>query len=798
MGVLRYKILRDMWANKARTLQVVLIIGIGAAAIGMILSTRNLVIPGMQGMWRAINPAMITLYLSSPVDDDTLYATKNVDGVAEIEGFINTTVEWRLPGEDEWRPGGLTARADYLDQRMTTLELVQGSWPEDEVIAVENGSDTFFGIPPEGVVELRVDDREVQFSLGGIVYNAYSQPAAFGGTAQFYATREDFDRLVGTFDFNRILVNAEEYEEEAVAALGDRVQERLEKQGVTSFRQILDPNKHFFQDQLDGLFLLLGVLGALSLILGLLLVYNTVTALISQQVDQIGIMKALGARTGQILRLYLTNIFLYGLLAMLLALPVGIFGGWLITSWLVSSFGADFGEFEISPPAVAVIVAITLLAPLLASLIPVFSGARITVREAISTYGLSTKIGLLERLLARAKYISRLVLITIGNTFRHKWRVFLMQITLVLSGLIFMMVVSVQDSVVHTIRDVMFAILDADVTMVFQNPQRIDYIEELTLANPEVETVEVWGLANANIRPQGQPESADDESVTLFGVPLPTQLYGYHLVSGRWLDPRDTTAIVLNEKLAEEAGVGVGDWVTVKYGERNERDWMVVGLLFDPIITNSANVSRQVLLKDLGSVGKASTVWIRTVSQDPQSHPAIAKRLRAYYEDNGTKISAQRGVFGIGGDSTYETGTTFINQFNFIIILLAIMAVIIGTVGSIALSGALSLSVLERRREIGVMRAIGASSWTIFRLFIGEGLILGWLSWLIALPLSVPAGRVMVDALGAAFNLSLVYHYTLTGALLWLVIISILSIIASWLPARGATRVSVRESLAYQ
>ena len=116
------------------------------------------------------------------------------------------------------------------------------------------------------------------------------------------------------------------------------------------------------------------------------------------------------------------------------------------------------------------------------------------------------------------------------------------------------------------------------------------------------------------------------------------------------------------------------------------------------------------------------------------------------------------------------------------IVLLAIMAVIIGIVGSIALSGTLSLSVMERTREIGVMRAIGASTWAIARLFIGEGLILGWLSWLIALPLSLQGGRIMVLALGQAFNSEYVYHYTPTGALLWLVIITVLSILASWLP----------------
>jgi putative ABC transport system permease protein len=105
---------------------------------------------------------------------------------------------------------------------------------------------------------------------------------------------------------------------------------------------------------------------------------------------------------------------------------------------------------------------------------------------------------------------------------------------------------------------------------------------------------------------------------------------------------------------------------------------------------------------------------------------------------------------------------------------------------------------MERVREIGVMRAVGASSWDIARLFIGEGLILGWLSWLIALPLSLPAGRFMVAALSQAFQTEYVYHYTPDGAILWLVVITIVSILASWFPARAAIRVSVRESLAYQ
>jgi putative ABC transport system permease protein len=683
------------------------------------------------------------------------------------------------------------------------LTLVAGNWPKENVFALERGHAAAFGIPENGQVTIRVNDREYRVRLGGSIYNQLVAPAYFGGTAQFYATLDRYGELVGDRNFGLIMASAAAYDQDAVTQIADRLQQKLEKQGRESFGsgpngRVADPNRHFFQDFLDGLFFLLGVMGLLALILGLLLVYNTVNAIISQQVDQIGVMKAIGAKTGQILRLYLTNIVIYGLLALLVALPLAILGAWGIANWLIVSFNGDPVDFTVAPLAILAMVIIALLAPLLASLIPISSGAHITVREAISTYGLSTGAGLLDRALARVQRISRMVLLTLTNTFRNKWRVVLLQVTLVLSGLIFMMVLSVRDSVVYTFGDILFSILNYNVSFLLEDTERISHIEALTLAHPEVKAVEMWGFGGGTIRLAGKPESEDDEGVTLFGVPLPTALYGHQLRAGRWLEPTDTHAIVLNLQLAEDAGVGVGDWVTIQQGTRNETNWLVVGLLFDPVITDSAHVPRQTLLREIGSVNKAQTVFIQTTRDDLESEIAIAKDLRVYYKQNQVKVSPQPGVFGFGGDSALETAQTIINQFNFVIVLLGLMAVIIGGVGSIALSGALSLSVLERRREIGVMRAIGASSWVIARLFIGEGLLLGWLSWLIALPLGLPAGQLMLRGLAAAIGFDLVYNYTPAGAIYWLFIITFLSVLASWLPARRATRISVRESLAYQ
>ncbi len=800
MGVLRFKIIRDIWHQKGRTLQIMLIIGIGAAAIGMILTTRNLVVPGMQQGWQAFRSPMVRIFVSDPVPQSMVDELAHIDGVAEIEGMNNATIEWRVHPTDEWQQGGLTARDDYNNMTMDKLELVEGDWPHDEIALIGQGDDTFFGLPKHGDVYLRYENKEYVVHVDGVLYNQFQQPAAFGGTAQFYIDKEYYEKIIGNLDFGQLLVIADfPYDEKKVGEVADRIQDRLEKSNRESGRFITDPNKHFFQDSMDGLFFLLGILGAVALVMGLLLVYNTINSVILSQVDQIGVMKAVGARTGQVARFFLLVVMIYGLLALACSAPLAVLGGWEISAWLTNSFGADPGEFAADPQAVLVTCLIALIAPMLAALVPIWNASRTTVREAISTYGLSTNSGLLEKALARARYFSRLAIVTVTNTFRHKARVTLLQIALVISGLVFMTVIGVRDSVVYTVKDVLFAILNTNVTMSFEDPQRIEHVEKLTMAYPGVKAVEMWGLGGGTIRPRGQKATDDDEQIGLFGVPLPTQLYGYQLRAGRWLVPEDSYAMVLNTKLAEDAGVKLGDWVTVKYSDKKERDYQIVGLTFDPILTTLGAVPRDLLLEDLGQVGRAPAVWIQTEKEGLPYEADLAKGLRQYYKDNNIKVSAQRGVFGgFGGDSTTETANALINQFNFLIVLLAIMAVLIGAVGSIALSGAISLSVLERRREIGVMRAIGASSWSIFRLFIGEGLILGWLSWLISMPISLYASKLMVYALGQAFNLELVYHYTPAGLIMWFAIITILSIFASVLPARGATRISVRESLAYQ
>jgi putative ABC transport system permease protein len=802
MGVLWDKVWHDLWENKGRTLQVVLIIAVGSLAIGMIIGTREFIIAGMQSAWRSSSPATIYLWAQPGLDEDALAALGHIDGVTEIEGLLQQAVEWRLSPEDAWQPAGLNARDDYTQQLLARHDLLSGAWPHKKVFGIGQGGDAAFGIQEGAPVYIRVDNRELLITIGGVIYDQMVQPPSFGGSLQFYTTREQFGHLTGSENFTNILASTGAYEPVQANAIADEMQDKLERQGIESggFAPVIgggrvaDPARHFFQDPLDGLFFIMGFMAIIALILGLFLVYNTITALINRQINQIGILKAIGAGAPAIFLVYLTLVFTYGVLALLIAVPLSALAARSLGDYLMAAFNAE-GAFELSPLAVQAQVIIALLAPVLASLGPLWTGSRITVREAISNYGLRADPTLLDRLLAKLHRLPELLALTISNTFRHKQRVILTQITLVLSGLIFMTVMTTRDTANYTFGELLFSILRFDVNFATEQPERVDRLEAIALSQPGVKAVEVWDVENATLRLAGQPETNSDKTALIFGVPLPTDLYGPQMVAGRWLLPGDGNAVVLNQKLAADAGVAVGDTITFKIGTDKESDWLVVGLLFDPIITRSAHVARAALDVAQHERNRAATVWIQAQHSTDASVLALAPRLRTAYAEERVRLQAAS-LFG--KDTSVEIIDGVMAQFAVIITLLATMAVLIAVVGSLALSGVLSLNVLERRREIGVLRAIGASSFAIGGQFIGEGLILGWLSWLIAWPLSIPAGQLMVNGLSSALGSTMVYRYTPTGPLIWLGIITVLAAAASGLPARAASRVSVRESLAYE
>ena len=138
------------------------------------------------------------------------------------------------------------------------------------------------------------------------------------------------------------------------------------------------------------------------------------------------------------------------------------------------------------------------------------------------------------------------------------------------------------------------------------------------------------------------------------------------------------------------------------------------------------------------------------------------------------------------------------NNYGIFLMMLLALAIIVAIVGGIGLMGALSISVVERTKEIGVLRAVGARSYTIMLMFVMEGVLQGLFSWIVSALVSLLVSQPLAQALGQVmFSTNLFYQYNQSAVLAWLIAVVIISTLASIIPARNATRISVRASLAY-
>jgi putative ABC transport system permease protein len=251
---------------------------------------------------------------------------------------------------------------------------------------------------------------------------------------------------------------------------------------------------------------------------------------------------------------------------------------------------------------------------------------------------------------------------------------------------------------------------------------------------------------------------------------------------------------VLTRDAAKRNNIVVGDMVTLDLGEMGEDEWQVVGL-YEPVFIGNFNLETiyaplEAMYQTTKKYNQGSYLYIRATSHDSESVTALTTQLKNLYEARNLKTSVSQ--------TQPDLRNTYQWQFSTVVYMLLGLSVIIALVGGLALMGTLSIAVIERTKEIGVLRAIGARSRTILGIFIMEGLLQGWLSWLIAIPISFLASPVVANQLGRTmFGATMDYRYDWLAVAIWFAIVSIISMIASILPARGAANISVRDSLAY-
>lgn len=794
------KILRDLAVNKNRTLLVIITIGIGVFAVGALSRTWVILSNNLSNNYQAVSPSSATITTWQSFDKYFVESIRRMPEIAEAEGRNDLTLRVQV-GPDRWYLLRLITRADFDDLLLDKIQLQSGIMPPPEQsMLVERSSLNLLeqGVGDTAIIRLPNGQLD-KIKISGVVHDVTQTPTAFTYTIYGYITSKTLYKLTGTTDYNKldIIVADQPLNKSHIEDVVETVVKKMEKNDmVVTNKEIPNPGAHQLNDIIQSTLQLLIILTVLAVILGTFLVINIISALLAQQVQQIGVIKSVGGRSWGITFMYIKALLLLGLIALVVFVPLAV-----LTSRSTAAFVANFINFEITDYAItsqiyALEFAAGLLLPCIAALYPILSGARITVREAIQQAGIQSVqfgTGGFEALLNRMRGLPPIVLYAFRNIFRRKVRLAMATLTLSIAGAVFISVISVRASLLLTINEIS-TYWQEDIILGFPQSQPLDRLERIAVSIPNISVMEGRLIYNAfRVRPD---DSESTQQVNLFGIEVGSEFIQPALLSGRWLQPEDNRSVVVNIDLLElEPDVKVGDEITFRSGNR-ETTWKVVGIVTSQVIGGGELLKAPIAYANYSALADAvdekrrvNRLLIGTTTE--VNNENTLKSL----EDAFRQADIQLAYSLLNS----EVRESLASSFAIIINLVQLMSFLFAIVGGLGLTSMMSLNVLERTQEIGIIRVVGGVSGVIRQIVIIESLVVGLLSWLIGSLLAYPVSQSMCIALGnTMLRVPLTHVFPWQGLVIWLVFILVLSALASIIPARSAAQLVIRETLTYE
>ncbi|MGZ6316173.1 MAG: ABC transporter permease, partial [Anaerolineales bacterium] len=544
------KVFSDLWDDKTRTSLVVASIAVGVFAIGVIVSAYVILGTDINRSYAAVNPPNIEVQ-TDPFDEDLVQAIKNVPGVKDAEGRRLVEIRARR-GNENWQSLTLVGVSDFASN-INHLDPIDGtSFPGKDEVIVSQEMLHVTGYHIGDAIEIKLPDGSKHtLTVVGLVTDQTTSKIDPNSPNNAYITMKTLSSLGLDWYFNKLYVtvsgNASDLEN--IAVIGVDVKEKVKRSQREVYQVDEKPsNEHPMTSLILAVLGILAALGGLITILSSSLIINTLNALLTQQLHQIGIMKLVGARSNQIMGMYLALIIAYSVIALFLAVPLGALAGYAMASFIANLIGAVLQGFRIIPLAVVIQMLIAIGVPLGAGFFPVSAGAKTSVQEAISNYrpgGQAAKRSFLSLQAKWFNWISRPILLSFRNTFRKRGRLLFTIFTLTVGGAVFIAVFNVRDSL-STVTDQVTRHFMGDVTVDFRRPYRVSEIEHDLLGIPGVAGVEGWTGTSGEIR------DANDKVVSNLSVVAPpqdTRLLRAEFLAGRWLLPGENSAIVVSDTI---------------------------------------------------------------------------------------------------------------------------------------------------------------------------------------------------------------------------------------------------------
>jgi putative ABC transport system permease protein len=779
------KVRSDLLANRSRSVLAILSLAVGTIAVGAMHLAGSTVESSFRAGFLAANPPSANLG-TDPFPADLVDDLADHPAVGEVEGRRLFQVR-TIGASGRSVELHLVSMADFADNRVAMIRPTAGAWPPHAgEVVVEEATVAELGVRVGDTIEIGLPGRPpTRLQLVGTALDIYEVTPMFGGYLRAYVSMDTMSELTGSTDLDALYLRAatDPLDRESAIAMTAAIRDDvLAPAGIAiQWSEIREPGEHRADNAITFMVSAMQLLSGLTLLVAIALVINTVAALLAQQRRAIGVMKAIGASSGQLTAQYLGYVVLLSAVTFALAVPLSILIGRVLAGLLAGMANFDLEPLTVPWSTIALQLVIVTVLPVLAVLVTVRRAARLTVQQTIVDRGIAGRAGRRRVSLP----LARPTLLAYRNAVRNRSRLVLTVLAIALCGGVVVGVLSTGRSL-GRLTDEVAGYWSYDLEVTFTEPVRVDDAGTALSGVEAVDSAEGWYIANGfRIRPDG----TENENVSLTAAPVDSPSLRPTLVEGRWLEANDDHTVVINIHLAdEEPDLAPGSSVVLDVrGER--RTWTVVGIASTTLVGPVGYVSVDDLTDAIDEPGFTNLL---AVQLDQDAEPVdSAERVETALRTAGLPVGEVR--------TNAEVRSFLDDLVTLMVGLLLAVGVILAVVAVVGVAGTMTLSVVEQTREIGVLRSLGASSWAVRRMLVLQGLAIAAMGAVMGVVLSIPVAWLLRRAIGNSLVLSpLPGAFSWFGVAVWLVVAILIGVLGATRPARVAARMTVRDTLAYE
>ncbi|WP_027834116.1 ABC transporter permease [Maritalea myrionectae] len=782
------KLGRDFQAIGGRLALAVMAMVFGLICVVALSSSSTILTRDITSAYTTTNPASGILDIGF-VDDELLERVRALPEVSEAEAANILHTRVRLE-DGSFGRGILFVSSNPLTHEIGKLRLEEQGASNGNaqmylerralnVADVQIGGEVSFDLPGVGFT---------QFTVAGTVFDPALAPAEQEQAVYGYIDRSTWAKLTSApLELIKIRVSGDLGDQENVDQKMAKIASTLGQEQVdVHLVQVPYAQTHPHANQMNAVLSLFMVFGATAFLLSAFLVSVTIEGLMVQQVRQIAIMKTIGARQKQIQNMYFSGVAILGLAAFLIAVPIGLVLGNGLAQSVSSLLNFDITTTTPSVGLITFWIVTSIGTPIVFAIRPLLRATGLSVISALSDQ-ISSSVKQKQTITILLGSGTRRL--ATAGLLRNPWRSALAISLLTLAGAITLSArnvaagytLSTNIAAEERLQDIQLILTDpisapqaAAVSAALPNMVPLDAALVL-----EAATIREDGLTLVRTYPDG-----GHGSLSLIALPSTKNIQHHKVLQGSTIGGLSNGIILNQSALAMLGNPAIGKVLNLSV------DGAAIRLPLTAVIRQymspaNAYISAAELKSLQGFSGVNSLVY--------KASPEFSTKMTVSTIDTLTQAWGV-GVANVVSENQMVKAVS--GHIRILTVTLTSLGLMMAAVGALGLMTTQGISVVERRSEFGILRAIGARRGQILTSILSEGIVLWSFALIAGVLVSIPVSQFLSSLIGEmTFGMALPFSFDFATLLIWALGSLVGVVLASSPPAFSAIRESVNSSL---